>query len=179
MKTSTLPRVIAAFVVAILVATVSGSLVQTHYNLQALATLGVDLQGVRAGAMARDVFSGFTPTYGGYIVAPALLAAFAVASLLVNRVPSLRAGAVRTGLFVLGGYLAIAAAIPIVNWLSPVALLVGASRETSAIFAMAGGGALAGLVFAVMTAGPRRPASERIETLVPSQPHLTEPSMRG
>jgi hypothetical protein len=142
-------RALVAFFVAVLVAVVFGSLVQSHYNLQALASIGVDVDGVRVSTMLRDIFSGFSPTYGGYMVAPALLVAFAVAAWLGMHRP-----AWRTGLFVVGGYLAVLLAIPLVNSLSPLALLVGASRDTSATFWMAGGGALAGLLFALMT-GPR------------------------
>lgn len=146
MKNRLSARTLFMFFVSVLVATVIGSMVQTHYNLQPLASLGIDLQGVRAGTMARDVFSGFTPTYGGYIVLPALLVAFAVAAMISTRKP-----AWRTGLFVVGGYFAVLAAIPLVNFLSPVALLVGASRDVSANFWMATGGAIAGLLFALLT----------------------------
>ncbi|WP_202844691.1 hypothetical protein [Luteimonas saliphila] len=155
-------RALPAFVVAIISATVWASLVQSHYNLQALASLGVDVNQVRASTMARDVFSGFTPTYGGYIAAPALLVAFAVAWFVARSVP-----AARLALFVVGGYLAILAAIPLVNHLSPVALLVGASRDASANFWMAGGGALAGLLFALMTRNLASPAGSRIDPHAP------------
>jgi hypothetical protein len=149
-KNSPYGRIVIAFIAAVLVAIVFGTLVQSHYNLQALASIGVDVSGVRASTMARDIFSGFSPTYGGYIVAPALLVAFLVAGWLGARRP-----AWRTVLFAVGGYLAILAAIPLVNFLSPVALLVGASRDFSATAWMAGGGALAGLLFALLT-GPRQ-----------------------
>lgn len=173
MKTATWSRTALVFVLAAFAAVVWGSVVQTHYNLQALASIGVDVGDVRAGTMARDVFSGFTPTYGGYVVLPALLVAFAIAWFIVRTRPSLR-----IALFVVGGYLAVLAAIPLVNYLSPVALLVGASRDTSAIFWMAGGGALAGLVFSLLADVPGNRASARIEP-VPPQATSTGPAMRG
>lgn len=151
-------RALIALIVAVLVAVVIGALVQSHYNLQALASIGVDVDGVRASTMSRDIFSGFSPTYGGYIVAPALLVAFAVAGWAGMHLP-----AWRMALFVAGGYLAVLAAIPLVNYLSPVALLVGATREASATLLMAVGGALAGLVFALMT-GPGRRDARREDT---------------
>lgn len=150
MKTVSLGRIALVFLLAALVAIVWGSVVQTHYNLQALASLGIDVSAVRASTTLRDIFSGFTPTYGGYMVLPALLVAFAVVWFIVRRYPALR-----IVLFVVGGYLAILAAIPLVNFLSPLALLVGASRDTSATFWMAGGGALAGLLFALLAGLPR------------------------
>ena len=142
-------RVVLAYVIAVVLAVVAGSLVQSHYNLQALASLGVEVGDVRASTMLRDIFSGFSPTYGGYVVAPALLVAFLVAGWIASRLARWR-----TALFVLGGYLGVLAAIPLVNWLSPVALLVGASRDVDATFLMAAGGAIAGLAFALLTARP-------------------------
>ncbi|TDK23352.1 hypothetical protein E2F46_10525 [Luteimonas aestuarii] len=155
-------RTILAFIAAVLLAIVVGALVQSHYNLQALASIGVDVDGVRIDTMMRDLFSGFSPTYGGYIVAPALLVAFLVAGWLSGLRPGLR-----IGLYMLGGYLAVLAAIPLVNFLSPVALLVGASRETSATFLMAVGGALGGLLFAFLTrpAARRRDSREEIASM--------------
>lgn len=167
MKANTTLRVLSAFVLAVVAAVVWASLVQTHYNLQALAAIGIDIGHVRASTMARDLFSGFSPTYGGYIAAPALLVAFAVAWWLAGRLPALR-----MALFAVGGYLAILAAIPLVNWLAPVALLVGASREVGATFWMAGGGALAGLLFALLVRPARRDArGERVRSPSPVASH--------
>lgn len=162
MKAPLSARIVLAFFAAVVVAVVFGAIVQSHYNLQALSSIGIDVDGVRMSTMARDIFSGFSPTYGGYIVLPALLVAFGLAALLSARRPRLR-----LPLFTLGGYLAVLAAIPLVNLLSPVALLVGASRDTSAIFWMAGGGALAGLLFAAIT-GPSRPRHAPVRAGAPT-----------
>lgn len=139
-----------AFLVAVVVTVVLGSIVQTQYNLAALTGIGVDIgAGTNLRATLTDIFSGFSPTYGGYIVLPALLVAFFVAWLIVRR----------TGApllwFALAGGLAILAGIPLVNWLSPLALLIGASRDFSSVVLMAVGGAVGGLLFARM-AYPRR-----------------------
>jgi hypothetical protein len=76
---------------------------------------------------------------------PALLVAFFVAWLVVRR----------TGAplpwFGLAGGLAILAAIPLVNWLSPLALLFGATRDLSCVVLMAAGGTVGGILFAWMT----------------------------
>lgn len=149
MKTHAFGRYALAFVAAVLVAVVWGALVQTHYNLQALASLGIDIpMQLRIATSARDIFGGFTPTYGGYVVAPALLVAFLLAGWLSSRRGTART---RPLWFGLGGLLAVWVAIPLVNWLAPVALLVGATRDASCTFWMALGGGIAGLLFAWWT----------------------------
>ncbi len=163
MKKQALRHRIIPFIGAVAVAVAWGSVVQTHYNLQALVSLGVDISGsVRGSTTMRDLFGGFSPTYGGYVVAPALLVAFLVAGAVARAVRRWRAG-----WFALAGFLGIAAAIPLVNYLAPVALLVGASREPSSIFWMAVGGALAGLLFSVATAGANRARPAPSATIPP------------
>lgn len=149
MKASSLRGVIPAFLLAAVFATVWGSVVQTQYNLGALAAIGVDVGPVRWQTTMRDIFSGFFPTYGGYVVLPALLVSFVVASLLARKLPQ-----ARMPLLSLAGGVAIFLAIPLVNWLSPVALLVGASRDWGCTLWMAVGGFLAGLLYAWLTRRP-------------------------
>lgn len=139
-------RLLTAFLVAVVVAVVWGSVVQTQYNLAALSAIGTDIPtGVWAASTARDVFSGFSPTYAGYIVLPSLLVAFLVAWWVARRAPG---GPLPW--FTLAGVVAIGVGIPLVNWLSPLALLIGASRDASATVLMAVGGAVAGAVFALI-----------------------------
>ena len=156
MKASSLRGVIPAFLFAVILATAWGAVVQTQYNLAALAGIGVDVGAVRWQATMRDLFSGFFPTYGGYVVLPALLVSFIVASLLARRLPQ-----ARIPLVSLAGGVAVFLAIPLVNWLSPVALLVGASRDWGATLWMAVGGLLAGLLYAWLTRPAHRAALER------------------
>lgn len=146
MKTSTLRGLVPAFLLALVVAIVWGSVVQTQYNLAALASIGADANSVRMQTTVRDLFSGFFPTYGGYVVLPALLVAFVAAAFASRKAPR-----ARLALFALAGGLALLLAIPLVNWLSPVALLVGATRDWSCTLWMALGGVVAGLVFAGLT----------------------------
>lgn len=146
MNTSRVQRLILGFLAAVVVTVVWGSIVQTQYNLAALTGIGADIGPVtNLRATLTDIFSGFSLTYGGYIVLPSLLVAFFVAWLVVRR----------TGYplpwFALAGGLAILAGIPLVNWLSPLALLIGASRDASSIFVMAAGGIVGGILFAWMT----------------------------
>lgn len=156
MTTERKQSVFIAFLVAIVVATVWGAIVQTQYNLAGISSIGAVVEpGVRTRATIDDVFSGFSPTYAGYVVAPALLVAFAVAAWISrNRQSSRRVW------FAVGGGLAILLAIPLVNYLAPVALLIGATRAPSCTLLMALGGAVAGFLFAAMT-GPRRDRASR------------------
>lgn len=141
-----------AFVAAVIIATVWGAVVQTLFNLAHLAELGVEISaGVRGGTILSDIFSGFTPTYGVYVVLPSLLVAFLVATLVVHRQQQPRT-ARRTAVlwYALAGGLAILIGNPVVNYLSPVALLVGATRDVSCLILMSAGGAVAGAVFGSM-----------------------------
>ncbi len=152
MKSPPILRWLAAFLVAVVIAIAWGSVVQTQYNLAALASIGADIEPVRMNATLRDLFSGFFPTYGGYVVLPALLVGFAVTEFVSRRfLPRLR-----LALYALAGFIAILVAIHLVNALSPVALLVGATRDWSCTFWMSAGGVLSGLVFAWMTRGEER-----------------------
>lgn len=138
---------VLAFVAAVVLATVWGAIVQTQYNLAGLTSIGAEISGgVRIGTTLQDIFGGFSPTYGGYVVLPSLLVAFLVASWLSQQQRSSR-------LFWFGsaGAVAIAIGIPIVNWLAPVALLVGATRDVSCTLLMALGGVGAGLLFVALT----------------------------
>ncbi len=147
MKDLIRPYSIVAFIAAVALATVWGAVVQTQYNLAGLSSIGADISGsLRVGTTLSDIFSGFTPTYGSHIVLPSLLVAFVVASLL-----PVKQRMSRLVWFGAAGALAIGLGIPIVNWLAPVALLVGATRDFSCIILMALGGFLAGLLYALLT----------------------------
>jgi len=155
-------RLIPAFLAAVLLTVVWGSVVQTQYNLAALVGIGTDIgPAINLRATLTDVFSGFSPTYGGYIVLPAMLVAFLIAWLVARRT-----GAALFW-FGLAGGLAVLAGIPLVNWLSPLALLIGANRDFSSVVVMAVGGALGGLLFAWLAYRwrpvlPARPADQRL-----------------
>lgn len=147
-RSSRISLVALAFVAATVTATVWGSVVQTQYNVAALISIGAPIDaGVRWRTTLADVFSGFSPTYGGYVVAPALLVGFLVAAWIARRLSR----PARSAWFSLGGGLALLLAIPLVNYLAPVALLVGATRDVSCTILMALGGVLAGLLFATLT----------------------------
>ena len=143
---NTIQRLILAFLAAVLLTVVWGSVVQTQYNLAALNGIGADIGlGTNLRATFTDIFSGFSLTYGGYIVLPALLVAFAVVWQVVKRIGA------PLPWFGLAGGLAILLGIPLVNWLSPLALLIGATRDLSCTVLMAAGGAAGGILFAWIT----------------------------
>lgn len=143
MNTSRTRSLVLAFVAAVVLATVWGAIVQTQFNLAGLGSVGAVIPaGLRFRSTVADVFSGFSPTYAGYVVAPAFLVAFGVAAWFATRWPALR-----LFWFGLAGGLAIMIGIPVVNALSPVALLIGATRDVLCTFLMSVGGVLAGLLF--------------------------------
>src|SRR5690606_10813463 len=82
MQHSTFRSHVPAFLVAIVIATVLGAIVQTQYNLDGLTMIGVEITfGQRVQTTLRDIFSGFSPSYAGYVVLPSLLLAFLAAAL--------------------------------------------------------------------------------------------------
>jgi hypothetical protein len=138
---------VIAFITAVVVTTAWGSIVQTQYNLSALNGINAGIGGgVWMATTFRDLFSGFSPTYAGYIVLPSLLVAFVAASWVAKQMALPRS-------VVLGaaGGVAIAVGIPLVNYLAPVALLVGATRDTSCIVLMAFGGVIGGVIFSLLS----------------------------
>lgn len=146
MDTALVKRVFLGFLAAVVLTLVFGSVVQTQYNLAALAAIGTEIGvGTNLRATFTDIFSGFALTYGGFVVLPSLLVAFLVAWQLV-----LRIGAPMFW-FGLAGGVAILAGMPLVNELSPNTLLFGVSRDFSSVVVMALGGVLGGVLFAWMT----------------------------
>jgi len=141
------PWIAISFITAVFVTTVWGSIIQTQYNLSAINSIGAGVgSGLWIASTFRDIFSGFSPTYAGYIVLPSLLVAFILASWVAKL-----SGVSRVLLLGAAGGFAIAIGIPFVNWLAPVALLVGASRDVSCTLLMALGGVLGGVIFSVMS----------------------------
>lgn len=138
-------RRIAAFVAALLLATVWGSVVQTQFNLQALAALDVDIPlRVRALTTLQDL-AGFGPAYAGIVLA-AWLPAFLVAALLVRVWPK-----ARVPLYALAAGVGLVAAVRAVDAVAPMPVLIDATRGIGGLLAMAAGSLLAGAAFAWWT----------------------------
>jgi hypothetical protein len=75
-----------------------------------------------------------------------LLAGFLAAGFLAGGLPRWRGA-----LYVVAGGVGLYAAIPIINWLAPLALLILASRDLGVVALMAIGGVFAGALFATLT----------------------------
>lgn len=148
MKDVSPSRIVLSFLVAVLVTTIWGSIVQTVFNMRALVGIGAEFSfGNWLTLVLRDIFSGFTPTYAGYAVLPSLVVGFLVAAAITNG----QRTSTRSLWFALAGGLSILVGIPLVNYLAPVALLIGASRDFWCTALMAVGGAVGGVIFATMT----------------------------
>jgi len=153
---------VLAFITAVLLTTVTGSIIQTQYNLSALNSIGAEIgSGLRISETGRDIFSGFSPTYASHIVLPSLFIAFIVASWASKRL-----GISRVVMLGAAGGIAIAIGIPLVNWLAPVALLVGATRDVSCTALMALGGVLGGVIFSFISASDIHPQFRQRADLV-------------
>jgi hypothetical protein len=134
-------RMLLAWLLAAAVTAVTGSVVQSQFNLAAIAAIGAPVSfGARLQVTLHDLVH-FAPTFG-LISAAGFLVAFLVAALLVRRRP-----ARRTFLYTLAGAAAIVAAIGLMNAMLPVTA-IGAARSWAGILALALTGALGGWSFA-------------------------------
>jgi hypothetical protein len=139
------PRRIGAFVLAVLLAAVWGSVVQTQFNLQALAALGVELPlALRLRTTLQDL-AGFAPMFAGVVFA-AWLPAWAVAAGLSRLWPP-----GRSALYALAGALSVAVAIRLIDAAAPMPVLIDATRSLAGLLAMVAGCAVAGAAFARWT----------------------------
>jgi hypothetical protein len=128
-----------------LLAAVWGSVVQTHWNLQALVDLGVNVPAAdRARTTWQDLI-GFAPVYAG-ILAAGWLPALAVAAFMARRWPAWRsallAAAAGTGMV---------AAVRFVDMVAPMPVFIDATRHMPGLLAMAAGAVIAGLLYARLT----------------------------
>lgn len=129
-----------AWLAAVLTASLLGAMVQTQFNLAALAQLGASISlPTRLLTTVEDVLF-FGSTYA-LLTAVALLLAFACAGLLARRWP--QQGLL---LFVLAGLVGIFVLLTAINLSLPMTP-IAATRHAAAVPLMALGGAAAGWVF--------------------------------
>lgn len=139
-------RHLAPLLVAWLLAAVWGSLVQTHWNLQALADLGIAMPAaVRVQTSLQDLI-GFAPVYAG-ILAAGWLPALALAALLARRWPARRSVLLTTA-----AGAGMVAAVRAVDAVAPMPVFIDATRHWPGLMAMAAGAVVAGLLYARLTA---------------------------
>lgn len=145
------PRLFLAFLAAVLLMAVLGTIVQTQFVLAALAAVGAPLTLSDRLAMTGADLVGFAPVYA-LVIAVGLLVAFAVAGFLSRRlkVPHVL-------VFVLAGAAAIALMLVLMRLVFFGIPLIAGTRTMAGTLAQIACGALAGLVFAL--AAPRKPGT--------------------
>ncbi|WP_070885898.1 hypothetical protein M1D96_21325 [Pseudomonas sp. D1-3] len=137
------------FGLAVLVASVLGSVVQTQFNLAALQQLGANISpGIRLQATAHDLL-GFSPTFAALVIA-----AFIVALPLTARLAPAQGG-LRWLAFLLAGALAVWLALATANAFAPMPTLIGANRTLAGTLALMLCGSLGSLVFARFSGAAR------------------------
>lgn len=135
-----------AFVAALAIAVVWGTLAQTQFNLQALlAFVDIPLD-VRLRTSWQDLL-GFGPVYAGLMLA-AWLPAFLAALLLARYAPRLR-----TGWYAAAAGVGLAVAIRVADAFAPMPVLIDATRSTSGLLVLALGSAVGGALFALWSRG--------------------------
>lgn len=118
-----LARSIGVFILAVVLVSVAGSLVQTQINLAALASIGAEISlADRLDTTLADL-AGFAPIYA-LVVFSSLVLAFPVAALLGR----FWLAKWRTGLFVLAGASGLYVGFLMLNALTPPPTLIAATR---------------------------------------------------
>lgn len=119
-----------------------GSLVQTHWNLQALVDVGVNIPANDWWRVIGQDLVGFAPIYGG-ILAAGWLVALPVASGLAHWWPS-----GRSALLALAAGVGMVAAVRAVDAVAPMPVFIDATRGLPGLLAMAVGAVLGGWLYA-------------------------------
>lgn len=143
------PRILGYFVLALILGTVLGSLIQTQFNLLALQALGAEIGwGLRVQTSLQDLLH-FAPVYALLFGLSFLLSQAAALGLsrLMSRIgwPPLFALAAAVGLWV---------TFQLVNALAPMPTLIAATRSPSGLLAMLATALLAGWLFGRLLCGP-------------------------
>lgn len=134
-------HLVFAFVLAVLLAAVLGSIVQTQYNLAMLQALGAPLPtAVRLRATGLDLL-GFAPVFA-LLVAAGFLFALPAAAWLSRILPA------RWLLFCLAGALSILLAMSLANALAPMPTLISANRSLAGTLGLMACASLGALLFA-------------------------------
>ena len=115
-----------------------GSVVQTHWNLQALVDVGVSIPASTWWTVIGQDLMGFAPVYGG-ILAAGWLIALPVASGLARWWP-----AGRIILLAAAAGVGMVAAVRAVDAVAPMPVFIDATRDWPGLLAMAAGAVLAG-----------------------------------
>lgn len=138
---------VLAFVGALIVGVVSGTVVQTQFNLMALQELGVQISpAVRWSTTLADL-GGFAPLYGAMFGVSFLLSTLVTGGLL-----TLLGLGYRPLFHALGAAVGLWVTFTLVDALAPPPTLIAATRTASGLGAMLITAAIAGALFAWLTA---------------------------
>jgi hypothetical protein len=142
-------RLLLAWLVAAVVTAALGSIIQTQFNLAAIAALGAPIPvGARLHTTLQDL-AGFAPMFG-LVGAAGFVPGFMVAALLSWRRPQWRAV-----LYPLAGAAALVTAVLLMNALLPVTP-IGATRSAWGIAALGLAGLAGGAAFAALAPRSKR-----------------------
>jgi hypothetical protein len=142
-------QVVVAYVLAVAVAAVVGSVVQAQFNLAEITAMGAPVTMTdRLATTLHDLVS-FTPIFA-VVIAGGFVIAFLVTAVILRFVP----GLFMTG-FTLAGAVAILVALYAMSLMYDGITPVAAARSLSGIAALALSGAVGGYVFALVAR--RRP----------------------
>jgi hypothetical protein len=134
-----------ALVQAWLMASVWGSVVQTHFNLQALVSLGAEISTpLRIWTTLQDLVS-FGPLYAA-LVAAGWLPALSLAAWLGRRWP-----AARSALLATAAGAGVVATLRAVDAVAPMPVFIDATRSTAGLLGVAAGAVLACAFYARRT----------------------------
>lgn len=137
-------RTLLYFCLAVLLASVMGTVLQTQFNLANLQALGAPMPlGVRVQTTCLDLL-GFSPTFAVLVIL-GFIFALPAASRLARVWPT-----GRWLLFALAGAVAVLAAMALANALLPMPTLIGANRSLAGTLALMASGSLGALLFAVL-----------------------------
>ncbi|MEX0839092.1 MAG: hypothetical protein WD034_06130 [Parvibaculum sp.] len=134
-------RVVLAFVLAVIVATVLGAVAHTQFVLARLSGLGVDISlGERLSTTLHDIV-GMAPLFGA-IVGSGFIVAMAAAALVYRL-----AGIQRTLIYTVAGAISLCVTLLVMNSVFEITAIAGA-RSTLGFLAQMAAGAVGGLTFA-------------------------------
>ncbi len=143
-------KLLLAWLAAAALAAGVGSVIQTQFNLAAIAAVGAPVPlKIRLQTTLQDL-AGFAPTYAA-VVAAGFLVAFLVAGWLARRWPQRR-----SSLYTLAGAVAIAISILLMNAVLPITG-IGATRSLAGLLSLSAAGALGGRLFAALVPAPAAP----------------------
>ena len=136
---------ILSFLLAVLVAALLGSVIQTQFNLAALQAMGAPMPAeVRLRTTGQDLI-GFTPAYAG-IVCAAFLAALPVGAWLTRRLSR----TLGPWVLALAAVAGVGIALQVTDAVAPMPTLIAATRSTAGTAGMLLGAAVGGLLFALL-----------------------------